>query len=210
MAGQQYQIRIVNNSKIDNQNAIVFQQQPDLPSDVYSLAWLSKMCHAGTWIDFDWTIDYNFVWGQEGDLKPGVNYKAGQVVPADFTVNSKVTLLYDGGFKFGPTVQGPTPGNSALYVSQPTGVPGYDDPNQGSVGIGMSGSGTYVTPTSSDGAGGTQFTINPVYWVAFGSHLAGTVVTQDILSFPQELKFPDGRFSADCEFTGNGWVVSFS
>lgn len=210
MSGDQYLIQITNNSSIDTQNAIVFQQQPELPADAYSLAWLSKACHAGTWIDFTWTIDYNFVWGQEGDLKPGVQYRAGQVIDADLNFNNKVTLQYEGGgFKFGPTGPGPVNGHGSLFISQGSDVPGYGSSNQGSVGIGMSGSGTYIVPTNPDGGGGTQFSITPTYWVAFGSHEQGTVVTEDILNFPQEVKFPVGSFSADCTFNGSSWVVTY-
>ncbi|WP_198653436.1 hypothetical protein [Actinocorallia populi] len=198
----------MNDSQLDSENAIVFQKHPEKPADVYSLAWLSKACHADTWVEFDWTVDYNFVWGQSGDLKVGAQFKAGQVVPADLVANNQISLTYeDGGFKFGPTSRNPVRGS--LFISQGSDVPGYSDPNQGSVGIGMSGAGTFVKPTSPDGGGGVQFTINPVYWVAFGSHEQGEVITTDVLSFPQELKYPDGKFNAECRFTGAGWELSY-
>jgi hypothetical protein len=73
----------------------------------------------------------------------------------------------------------------------------------------MSGAGTFVTPTNPDGGGGTQFTIRPTYWIGFGSHAAGTVVTQDILRFPQELQFPAGEFNAECLFDGKAWKLTY-
>lgn len=210
MPGQPYSIQIQNNSDSDSQNAIVFQQAPEVPADVHVLAWLSKACHAGTWVDFNWTVDFNFVWGQEGNLKPGVNYQAGQVVEADLVANNKVTLLYEGGgFKFGPTGLGPAHGEGSLFISQGPEVPGDGDPEQGSVGIGMSGAGTFVVPTDPDGGGGIQFTVNPIYWIAFGQHTKGTVVTQDILRFPYALHYPTGKFNAIAAFDGSAWAVSY-
>jgi hypothetical protein len=121
----------------------------------------------------------------------------------------KLTPSGGGAFKFGPTGPGPINGAGALFISQGPDVPGYGNSNQGSVGIGMSGAGTYVMPTNPDGGGGTQFSISPTYWVAFDSHEQGTVVTEDVLSFPEEIRFPVGTFSADCAFTGSGWTVKF-
>jgi len=208
--GQQYHVRIHNQSDIDDQNLIVFQQQPDLPEDVQSLAWLSKMCHAGTSLDLYWTVDLNFVWGQESDLRLGVDYRAGQVVDADLTAHNKVNLLYeDDGYKFGPVVAGPAHGEGSLFISQGPDVPGYGNKNQGCVGIGMSRSGTFVVPTNMDGGGGIQFTVRPTYWIAWGSHAPGIVVSQDILRFPQMLQFPAGEFFADCRFNGRDWELSY-
>lgn len=209
MTGQPYSIKISNKSLLQGQNAIVFQQQPTLPQDVYSLAWLAKACNPGTWVNFDWTVDFNFVWGQNGVLKPGVKYEAGQVVPADLSNNNQVTLTYpNGGFMFGPTGRGPLVGS--LFIGQGDDVPGAGSVGQGSVGIGMAGSGTFVTGTQPTGAGGVQFEISPVYWVAFGSYEEGTVVTEDILTFPTELAFPTGMLHAECAFTGLGWDVVYS
>lgn len=58
--GQSYSIRINNGSKIDGQNAIIFQKAPTLPQDVRTLAWHSKRCLKKTWVQFDWTLDFNF------------------------------------------------------------------------------------------------------------------------------------------------------
>jgi rhizosphere induced protein len=208
MAGQPYSITITNSSAVDNQNAIVFQTLPTLPQDVRTLAWLTKKCHMGTWVEFDWTLDFNFVWGQSGTLSVGANYMAGQVIPADLTINNQVTLSYDGGFSFSDESQGPEPGS--LFIKEDNSVPGPGSPDQGNVGIGMSGVGTFVVPTLPTGNGGVQFEVSPQYWVAFGSYEQGTVITEDILTFPVGLDFSPGQFNADCTFTGLGWNINYS
>ncbi|MEV7229944.1 hypothetical protein AB0M79_23440 [Polymorphospora sp. NPDC051019] len=206
LAATSYSVTIINNSAIDDENAIVFQQQPSQPSDVHSLAWLSKMCHAGTSVTFTWDVDYNFVWGQTGTLKPGVNYDAGQVIPADLDTANTVSLSYiDDGFEFGKPTSGAAGGS--LVVKQDGTVPGPNSSDQGSVGIGMSGAGTFVVPTQP--ATGVEFEITPTYWLAFGSYLPGTVVTEDILTSPYELQFPDGETKATATFDGVNWSVQF-
>ncbi|MEU4568011.1 hypothetical protein [Micromonospora sp. NPDC023956] len=205
-AGTAYSVTIVNKSEIDDENAIVFQQQPNQPSDVHSLAWLSKMCHAGTEVTFSWTIDYNFVWGQTGTLKPGVNYDAGQVIPADLDNGNTVSLSYvDGGFEFGKPTSGA--GSGSLDISQDDSVPGSGSPDQGSVGIGMSGAGTFVVPTQSDTGAG--FGVTPTYYLAFGSYKPGTVVSESILTSPTALVFPDGETDATAVFDGKSWTITF-
>ncbi|MEU6076767.1 hypothetical protein [Micromonospora sp. NPDC047074] len=206
LAPTTYTVKIVNNSAIDDENAIVFQQQPNQPSDVHSLAWLSKMCHAGTSVAFTWSVDYNFVWGQTGTLKPGVNYDAGQIIPADLDNANTVTLSYvDDGFEFGKPASGAPSGS--LLVKEDDSVPGPDSSAQGSVGIGMSGAGTFVVSTQPNA--GVEFEITPTYWLAFGSYTAGTVVSEDILTNPYQLQFPDGETSAVATFDGANWTVQY-
>ncbi|WP_405110212.1 DUF2087 domain-containing protein [Micromonospora sp. NBC_01405] len=86
-------------------------------------------------------------------------------------------------------------------------VPGPDSSDQGSVGIGMSGAGTFVVSTQPDT--GVQFEITPTYWLAFGSYEAGTVVSEDILTRPYQLQFPDGATKAVATFDGKNWTVEY-
>jgi YD repeat-containing protein len=208
-AGTAYSIKINNRSNIDNQNAIVFQEQPTAPRDVHSLAWLSKMCHAGTYTRFNWSLDVNFVSGQEGQLRPGVNFDAGQVISADLTGANQTTLSYiDDGFMFSKATQGRSQGS--LFVLEDNTVPGYGNPRQGSVGIGMAGYGTFVTPTQPTGTGGLQFEVTPNYWIAFGQYVQGTVVSKSILTFPTAVVFPAGLFHAEASFDGLAWTIDYT
>jgi hypothetical protein len=210
VSGTKYSITIHNNSKINDSQAIVFQQDPDMPSDVISLAWLTKTCHANTQVSFSWTLDFNFVWGQNGQLKPGVDYGAGGSVPADLTTSNAVTLDYvDGGFEFSSPSTGPTKGS--LFINETNNVPGAGSTEQGSVGIGMYGSGTFVVPTQPTGqGGGRQFAVHPQYWIAFGNHTAGEVVDESVLYFPTQVMFSGGSFKADAVFNGLGWQINYS
>lgn len=129
-------------------------------------------------------------------------------MPADLTHNNMVTLSYDQAFSFGDVTKGPLPGS--LFIQQNDNVPGPESKEQGSVGIGMSGAGTFVVATQPTGNGGVQFEVHASYWIALGSYDQGTVITENILTYPVEVDFGPGLFNADCTFTGHDWEISFS
>ncbi|WP_063713748.1 hypothetical protein [Amycolatopsis nigrescens] len=201
-----YSVTITNNSKLAGHKALIFQEQPDMPKDVHTLAWLVKTCHPGTQVGFFWDLKFNFVWGQQGELRPGVNYQAGQVVQANLVDRNVISLLYiDDGFLFGATETGT---KGALLVDQDKSVPGSGNAKQGCVGIGMSGAGTFVVPTEPKYK--QQFDPHPAYWIAFGKYAAGDVVDQSGMTYPERLEFAGGNFNANCSFDGSGWSITYS
>ncbi|MEU1752121.1 hypothetical protein ABZ436_05610 [Micromonospora matsumotoense] len=201
-----YGITILNNSALDGMNAILFQEMPQLPSDAVTLAWMSKMCHPSTTVEYQWSIDYNFVWGQVGALVPGTQFVAGQTLSADLTQNNLVTLSYvKGGFEFGPTSSSGK--NGSLIIKEDDTVPGPGNQDQGSVGIGMSGAGTFVVPTLTNA--GVEFDPKPTYWVAFGSFESSEVMDVSELTTPAQVSYPDGMTSAKAAFDGKSWSISY-
>ncbi|MBO4159444.1 MULTISPECIES: hypothetical protein [Micromonospora] len=201
-----YSITILNNSALDGMNAILFQEMPVLPSDAVTLAWMSKMCHPSTTVEYQWNIDYNFVWGQVGALVPGTQFVAGQTLSADLTQNNLVTLSYvKGGFEFGPTSSSGK--NGSLIIKEDNTVPGPGDQDQGSVGIGMSGAGTFVVPTLTNAS--VEFDPKPTYWVAFGSFESSEVMDVSELTTPAQVSYPAGMTSAKAVFDGKEWSISY-
>ncbi|GLZ42473.1 hypothetical protein [Actinokineospora sp. NBRC 105648] len=206
LLGTSYTIKVNNNSNLDNHNAVVFQDAPQLPSDVSKLAWLSKTCHSHTRVSFNWTLSYNFVWGQNGNLRPGASYDAGQEIPADINSNNLVNLSYiGGGFAFDTPTDGT---RGSLVIKEDGTVPGSGNPNQGCVGIGMSGAGTFVLPTEPGYS--AQFDPHPQYWLAFGRYAAGVVVDESGMTNPVNIEFRSGNTVADCVFDGKNWNITYS
>jgi rhizosphere induced protein len=201
-----YQVKVINNSEVDDRNAILFQEIPKMPEDAVTLAWLSKMCHAGTEITHKWNVDYNFVWGQAGSLAPGTMFEAGQKVAADLERKNTVTLMYEkGGFKFGPSRFSGKKG--LLYVNEDRSVPGPGNSDQGVVGVGMSGFGTFIVPTLPNNA--ASFTPKPTYYLAFGKFEQGEVMDINQLTNPEKLQFKNGTTKAVATFDGTDWEITF-
>jgi len=200
----EYVINFQNNST-QKGNACVFQTDPNLGvHDVLSLAWFAKSALPTTRVQFKWTIDYNFTWSRQGVLTPGVVYEASQIWGADLSNKNAVDFTKDAAFdaySFANQVAGPEDGNLYVYQKRNVGA------NECSVGIGMSGSGTFVV--SSQPNMQLQFTPHPKYWIVFGSFEQGEVLDiEKVTSTAQELAFPVNQYALNVTLNSdNTWTV---
>lgn len=181
--GTNYSLTVNNNSK-NYGHICVFQTMPDQPDNLLSLAWFSEPAHPGTSVTFDWNTDYSFVWSNQGTLKPGVNFKASQTLyadPSNISSNSiKFTKQFDA-YRFTKANNNTKAGKLAIYTDET--VPH----GEASVGIGMSGSGTFaVTATPNYNF---TFSPHPKYWVAFGVFKAGDVIDIESMTNIVEIKY---------------------
>ncbi|WP_109830800.1 protein rhiA [Reichenbachiella versicolor] len=200
----EYTLNFKNNSS-QRGNACVFQTDPNLGvHDVLSLAWFAKSALPTTMVKFNWDVNYNFTWSRQGVLIPGVKYEAAQIWDADLSNNNAVDFLKDtslDAYTFDNQTAGPEDGS--LYVYQKRTV----TPNQTSVGIGMSGSGTFVV--SSQPNMQLQFTPHPKYWIVFGSFEQGEVLDiEKVTSTAQEIAFPVNQYTMNVVLNSdNTWSV---
>jgi rhizosphere induced protein len=198
MSGTTYTLRVVNKSN-SQWDMCVYQVDPDIGlPNVMSLAWFSKSAHDGTSVTFRWTLDYSFIWAETGQLVPGVYFDATQIWPADPTIVAPATAQKagnqvgltksDGAFTFTST---PTPGASSgsLYIKQDGTIPS----NRVSVGVGMSGSGTFAVQGKPNI--NLNFTPHPVYWLAAGSFAQGEVLDIGSINNPTDIRFPANVYS---------------
>lgn len=181
-----YSLTVHNNSR-NYGNICVFQTLPDQPQNIVSLAWFSKAAHAGTSVEFEWKTTYDFVWSDQGELKPGITFKASQVIeadPADITKNSIGFVKEYDAYRFEATPKTTREGNLGIYTNQT--VPH----GEASVGIGMSGNGTFVVTATPNY--NFVFQPHPRYWVAFGTYKVGEVMDIESMSNIVEVKYdPD-------------------
>ncbi|WP_261568190.1 hypothetical protein [Frankia gtarii] len=194
------EITVFNDSLLDGVRAIIFQKDAALPPDMLSLAWFSRTCGPQSQVRFPWTTEYNFVWGQAGNLAPGVNYLAAQVVGADLYDNAATLTYRNGGFEFTATSRN-TERSDSLIIDEDASVPGAESPDRGAVGVGMSGFATFVRLTQRNA--GLQYTPNPSYYVALGPFRPGDVVSESELYSPTIVTF-DGSSTATCVYRDSG------
>src|SRR6478752_3202453 len=169
MAGVTYSL-VFQNQSTNQGSGCVYQEEPNLGlPNVLSLAWFSKVAAPNTTITFSWSIDYSFVWAETGLLIPGVMFMAGQTLPADLSTTNSVTLSYLGGaYQFQNQSSGPNAGS--LYIREDGTVP----LKMASVGIGMSGSGTFAVQAQPNM--NLIFTPHPKYYITFGNFSRGEVL----------------------------------
>ncbi|WP_431047223.1 hypothetical protein [Roseateles sp. L2-2] len=180
----QYSLSCSNKSDLSGSFA-VFQKPPPMtvPGNVFSLAWLAKPCHSGTTVTFEWTVDYNFVWSETGILQPGVKFKASESIAADPNGRNLVQLTMD---EYGAThFQAPDDNGAlgSLTIRQLNNVV----PHRTSVGVGMSGAGTFAIQAAPNMT--AVFTPHPNYWVLFGNFEPGDVMDIADVTNAQEVTF---------------------
>lgn len=192
---------IFKNNSVNFGSVCLYQSDPTLTTDVMSLAWLTKPAHPTTTVELTWNIDYSFVWSETGELIPGVVFKAYQTWAADLRDNNKVRFSYkNGAFTF----EGLGRGNSGELLIEGD----YTLPlNQASVGIGMSGAGTFVSQA--------QPNINffyqphPKYWITFGTFEQGEVLDTTKITNKAEIIFPANIYTMVATLNqDNTWTIA--
>lgn len=184
-----YSLTVQNNSK-NYGNICIFQTIPDQPQNMLSLAWFSKAAHPDTVVEFSWYTQYNFVWSDQGELKPGITFKASQVLeadPSDITKNSIGFIKEYDAYRFTETSKSTKEGNLGIYTNQS--VPH----GEASLGIGMSGNGTFVVTATPNY--NFIFQPHPRYWVAFGTYKVGEVMDIESMSNIVEVKYDPDVFN---------------
>lgn len=204
-SGTPYNLKMINGSA-DNWTFYVYQNQPQLQSDIFSLAWFASpfVITPGNSITFSWDITFDFVWGQTGTIKPGVTFSAGGNIAADPATLNTTTFSHVPGPNFSPAVQVPPSG--VLVINDDGSVPS----NVQSVGIGMSGTGTYAVQAGPNLI--HTFTPTPSYFVGAGQDIQiGTVLDIETITQTSEVLFPLNNFNAIATLGQNNlWTVDFS
>lgn len=198
---QQYSVTFVNNST-NLGDVCVFQKDPNIGvANVQSLAWFTKTTHPNTRAVFKWNIDYSFVWAETGELVPGVQFIASEVLKADLTQNNAVNLSYlSEAYTF--TKQKTEQPLGSLLIHQDPNIP----LKQASVGIGMSGNGTFAVQAQPNLD--LTFTPHPKYYISFGTFTEGEVLDIAQMTKFAELKFNPGVYSITAILNAdNTWSI---
>ncbi len=95
------------------------------------------------------------------------------------------------------------PRGGSLYIMEDGRIP----VGQASVGIGMSGFGTFVAPAQPNM--NLIFTPNPEYWITFGTYVQGEVVDITAVNNPAQIKFPLNVYSMTAILNpDNTWTIT--
>lgn len=197
-----YQVIFQNNS-VNAWSVCVYQSAPDVNvPNVQSLAWLTEMAAPTTQVVFDWQIQYNFVWSNQGTLPAGAVFQASQCWDADLITANAVTLTNPGGYyTFQNQTVGPAPGS--LYITEDNTIP----VGGATVGVGMSGNGTFVLTAGPNL--NLIFTPTPTYWITFGQYIQGQVMSETEITNSAMIEFPPDVFTMYATLNANNtWTIS--
>lgn len=201
---QLYTVNFVNNSA-NFGSAMLFQTDDSTQmTRMFSLAWFCRPVYPGNQAAFSWNLDYWFVSGITGSLRPGVTFQISQVFPTSLNQNNQITFNQAG---YG----------SYSFINPRTINPGQlsivEDATitfgQAAVGIGMSGSGTFVAQAMPNT--NIAFAPQPKYWIAFGNYQTGEVLDTGMINNRVEISFGAGQSSAVVTLNPNNtFSVSYS
>jgi rhizosphere induced protein len=179
----------------------VFQPYPDIFNPtLVPVCWLAHTADPGYRVTFEWSLDYQFVWGYIGSLVPGVFFVAAQRVQADVDAGDGVILeFHDGVYEFVADAAGPVPGRLTIQVDSM-------GPESVAVGIGMAGHATGVAAAYAN----LELELEPhaQYWIALGDYAQGEVVDLNTITNLCEVLFPPGVFSMTAILNADhSWTV---
>jgi len=180
----------------------VYQKAPQPANNIFSLAWFASpfVILPNNQITFEWEEIYNFVWGANGQVIPGVTFNASGDISASPAGANTTTFSTKPGPNLSGAVKAPPSGS--LVINDADDVPN----NTFSVGIGMSGTGTYVVQAGTNLK--HQFTPTPSYWIAAGVDIkVGTVLNIQTVTTTTEVKYPINVFTRTLTLNeSNVWV----
>ncbi len=133
---------------------------------------------------------------------PGVAFNAGEAIPTSPTENNEITLTkQDGNYKFINQQNFYEQGTFSITSDMYTAI------NQASVGIGMSGAGTFAVQAQPNMT--FRFTPHPEYWITFGEVEQGQVLHPSEISKAVQVEFPYGIFSMNVTLNADkSWTVT--
>ncbi|MGZ4976104.1 MAG: hypothetical protein ACXV8O_03030 [Methylobacter sp.] len=204
-SGQTYTVNFINNSN-NAGSAYMFQSNPGANlQGVLALAWFSYGTNPGTVASFQWEVDYNMFWSTTGVLAGGVNVVASQSKSCTLQSNNEIGLTYNSfGFTFQNQTTSSTPGISFL---QDNTIPA----NTASIGIGMSGAGTFAVQAQPNMT--ANFNPTPTYWLGFSLapiQQGSVLINQNPTGVPQ-ITFPPSMYTATVTLSStNVFSVSYS
>ena len=181
-----YSVQVVNNSETA-WKFFVYQSPPSDVSDL-TLAWFASPFRipSGGDTQFDWDINYQFMWSATGIVKPGITFTASGQKDCDPQDANTTTFTFQDDT---PDLSEPVPGGDKgnLYIHDGHNVPSKTF----AVGVGMSGSGTFVVNAGPNL--GHTLTPTPAYYIAAIDEVkVGEIMDIKTITQTAEIKFPSG------------------
>ena len=194
----------VNHNGTDFGDICIYQTYDDQMDDIRPLVWFSKSAHPKTRLQFQWDILYSLAWSEQGDLTPGVVFKASQIEdvdPSDVSRNTVLLTREQGAFRFGNS-DNPTKAGKLGVVCDST-IPA------GTVSVGVAMSGKPAVACTASPSLKYTFSPHPRYWIAFGKFEEGEVIDVNRMTQKFEITYPVNIYERTVELgPDNTWSLT--
>lgn len=199
-----YTLNVTNNTT-QTGDFMVFQESPDANvSNVRTLAWLAMTAHPTADLEFQWSLDYSFVWTKTTDLKPGTVVNTGQTWAANLDTSNQITLdeHSEDAYTFSDQSQGLSDGT--LQIVQANSVQSGDV----SVGIGMSGKAAFLVEARPNAKVIMTPKEKPTYWLVHGDYQEGQVLdTNEVAKNACRIEFDETQSMEVSLNHDNTWSI---
>jgi hypothetical protein len=189
----------VNNHASHSAYFMVFQNDPtQWAPNALSLAWFARFSNPSptSRVKFQWSIDTGFSWAETGELQPGIQFIATETYDP-IGLNNKITLDYNGAYRFVNPTQGPD--QSRFYLAESPNIPIR---SAAAVGVTMGGSTVYAAQARPNQ--NLAFSPRPKYFIAYGDYEEGGVIDVSTVNNPLELPFPAGVYALTTTLNADG------
>lgn len=186
-----YSLKIINEGDFKGALA-VYQRQHDLEAmGAMPLAWFTQKVFPNMHAEFSWDKEYNFILSKEGELIPGVVFKAVESVDTSPEMHNMIEI--DKGSD-GYVIKKQVTDHrrvGKLVIEGRSGIPEMD----ASIGIAMSGSGTFAWEAEPNVS--MEVEPKPEYWITYGDFRQGEVLdTRHITKKSLKIDYPRGKYGA--------------
>jgi hypothetical protein len=187
---------------------VCFQGWPGgLPEGCQTLAWFAQLADSSSKVYYPWTVTYDLIWSEVGELTVGAIFEASQTLAADPEGANAATLTTsNGALTFSAGSPFPQPPSGSLLINQDGSIPS----GAASIGVGMAGYGTFAVPSRENAK--VAFTPNPVYYIAHGEGISrGEVIDASKLSAVEAIAFPSNMFAAEATLVSDDkWTITYA
>lgn len=189
-----YTLTVQNNSG-QSGDFCIFQETPDLNSPhIQTLAWLAKPANPSSSLSFEWSLDYNFVWGQSDNLVPTTTQKVKS--------NTSITLIKKNSTHELKNHTIKKTENNALHITSNK----VKNSNKNLVGIGMSGAGTFLLKSDQDLD--VHIASPKQYKVCFGDYKQGQILNPSQLANLGTVVFPPNVYNMEIKLNPDStWAI---
>lgn len=200
-----YTLNVTNNTT-QTGRFMIFQESPDVNvPNVVTLAWLAKTAHPTTDLQFQWSLEYDFVWANKTDLKPGTLVNTNQTWAANLSTSNQITLDEHSEDEYTFSDQSPGLSDGALHIDQASSV----QSGSASVGIGISGKAAFLVEDQPNTKVIMTPKDKPTYWLAHGDYQEGQVLdTNEVAKNACRIKFDETQSMEVSLNHDNTWSIT--
>ena len=195
-----FSLSIENHSDLTG-SVVLFQKNPKPNPGEHSVAWFAMRSEKGKDMTFSWHDEYEFVWGDGGNLLPGEIFSTSETAEINSDTSSITLGIQEGDARFYDAK--PNSRKGEMSIQNASDLQG----KKITEGLAMAGGTIFVVEAKANNK--VVFEQTPEYWVAFGEFTRGEILAFDELQLAAPVNFPKDIYDMQAVLQENGtWSIT--